>query len=56
LKHVPGRTYIVETSADLATWTTLTGTTQSDSGATRTVTDPNATGSKKFYRVRVSMP
>jgi hypothetical protein len=48
--------YTVETSPDLspASWTPLTGTTQADNGETRTVTDPNATGERKFYRVVTS--
>ena len=55
---VAGRTYTVQFKTDLAAaiWNSLTGTTQSDNGTTRTVTDPNATGPKKFYRVQISKP
>lgn len=45
------RTYVVKFRSDLAT-----GTTQSDSGSERTVTDPNATGAKKFYQVEITKP
>ncbi len=53
-----GRSYAVKFRPDLATgtWTTLTGTTQSDAGAQRTVTDLNATGAKKFYQVEITRP
>jgi len=53
-----GRSYAVKFRPDLATgtWTTLTGTTQSDTGAQRTVTDLNATGAKKFYQVEIVKP
>ena len=55
---VAGRSYSVEyrTSLTSGTWQPLTGTTQSDNGAERTVTDPAATGTQKFYRVNVSKP
>lgn len=55
---VSGRTYLPQSKNDLApgTWNPLSGTTQSDNGATRTVTDPNATGGKKIYRVQISRP
>ena len=50
-----GRTYTVLYSLDLSPsgWEVLTGTTQGDIGEERTVTDPAATGSRKFYRVRI---
>jgi hypothetical protein len=53
-----GRSYAVKFRPDLASgaWTTLTGTTQSDTGAQRTVTDLNATGAKKFYQVEITKP
>ncbi len=53
-----GRTYSVKTLTNLATgtWTTLTGTTQSDTGNQRTVTDPAATGARKFYKVEINKP
>ena len=55
---VAGRTYSVEyrTSLTAGTWQPLTGTTQSDNGAERTITDTSATGTAKFYRVNVSKP
>jgi hypothetical protein len=55
---VSGRTYIVQFTPSLATpsWQTLTGTSQSDNGSQRTVTDLNATGTTKFYRVQISKP
>ena len=55
---VAGRTYSVEyrTSLTTGTWQPLTGTTFSDNGAERTITDPAATGAEKFYRVQVSKP
>ena len=55
---VAGRTYTVISESSLANsaWVALSGTTQSDSGQQRTVTDLNATGSRKFYRVQISMP
>ena len=55
---VAGRTYSVEfrTSLTSGAWAPLTGTTFSDVGNERTVTDPAATGATKFYRVNVSKP
>jgi hypothetical protein len=55
---VSGRTYSPQFSNTLATpitWQALTGTTQTDSGVTRTVTDLNASG-PKFYHVQISKP
>ena len=53
-----GRTYTPQFTGALnsPSWVTLTGTSQSDNGATRTVTDPNATPAPKFYRVQISKP
>lgn len=53
-----GRAYAVEFRLDLATgpWVPLTGTTQSDMGSERTVTDLNATDARKFYRVEIATP
>lgn len=53
-----GRSYAVKVRPDLATgtWTTLTGTTQSDNGTERTVTDLSATGLVKFYEVEINKP
>ena len=56
---VSGRTYMVQFTPTLinpASWTTLTGTTQSDNGNQRTVTDPNAAVAPKFYRVLITKP
>ena len=55
---VAGRNYTVEftTSLTAGPWAPLPGTTQSDNGSERTVTDPNATGPRKFYRVEVEKP
>lgn len=55
---VAGRTYVLEFRTDLAAdaWAPLSGTSQSDDGAQRTVIDLNATGAKKFYRVTISKP
>ena len=56
--HLGDRTYTVEFRSELTigNWTTLGGTTQSDNGQERTVTDLNATGSTKFYRVQINKP
>jgi len=56
---VAGRTYTVKVRPDLTTgttWTTLTGTTQSDTGTTRTVNDLNATEFMKYYHVEITKP
>jgi hypothetical protein len=55
---VPGRTYLVQFTTDFTNgnWNPLTAATQSDSGNTRTVTDTDATTTRKFYRVRISYP
>jgi hypothetical protein len=52
-----GRTYTVQYKVSLTdpAWQTLTGATQSDNGAIRTVTDTTAAAAK-FYRVQVSKP
>jgi hypothetical protein len=52
---VAGRSYTVEYSDSLSSgsWQVLTGTTFTDSGNERTVTDLNASGLNKFYRVKV---
>ena len=53
-----GRTYTVQSTTSLTggSWTTLTNTTVSNNGATRTVTDLNAVEPIKFYRVIISQP
>jgi len=55
---VAGRTYSVEFRTNIATgsFAGVTGATTSDNGATRTVTDVNATNATRFYRVRISLP
>ena len=55
---VAGRTYVVETRSVFTSgaWAPLTGFTQSDNGATRTITDLNASGPTKFYRVTITKP
>lgn len=51
------RTYTVETNGDLgAVWLPLSGATVSDNGSERSVTDPNAGASRKFYRVDITKP
>ena len=54
---VGGRTYVVQFKLSLTdpTWQTLIGATQSDNGATRTVTDTPAAAAK-FYRVQIAKP
>ena len=56
--RVEGRTYTPQFRTGLASgdWGTLTGTTQIDSGAERSITDPNATGASKFYRIDITKP
>jgi hypothetical protein len=51
------RTYTVKTATTLGVpMTTLTGSTSSDNGNERTVTDTSATGSTKFYSVEIVKP
>ena len=54
----PDRNYTVQFRLSLTTgaWQALTGTTQTDSGTERTVTDLNAGGAVKFYRVEITKP
>ncbi len=53
-----GRTYAVQTSLNLQalSWTPLTTIITTDVALQRTVTDTNATGLRKFYRVEISRP
>ena len=52
-----GRTYTVQSRLTLAApWQPLGSSTQSDSGPERTVTDLNAGGAVKFYRVEITKP
>ena len=55
---VAGRTYTVTSKTDLtiAEWNAITVSAPSDSGTTRTVTDLNATGEIKFYRIEITKP
>lgn len=52
------RSYAIEFSTTLQSesWLPLAGTDFSDSGTERTVTDLNAIGFRKFYRVQISRP
>ena len=56
--RVEGRIYTPEFRTGLTSgdWDTLTGTTQIDSGGERSITDPNATGASKFYRIDITKP
>lgn len=53
----PDRTYVVQQSSNLDSgpWFPVTGVTQTSSGV-RTVTDTNAAGVLRFYRVFISKP
>jgi|GEM_PF-5458646 len=55
---VAGRRYVVQFANSLspANWQPLTGASQSENGDTRTVTDPNGTAPRRFYRVLVTTP
>ncbi len=55
---VAGRSYTVKTSLDLAagSWTTLPGGSITNTGDQRTVTDPAASETKKFYTVEIVKP
>ncbi len=55
---VAGRIYVVQYTDNLitGTWTTLSGGTTTDSGNFRTVTDPTALGTARFYRVKITLP
>lgn len=50
------RSYTVLFSTNLTDWLPLTSMTIQDNGQTRTVTDPDATATKKFYRVEITKP
>ncbi len=52
------RTYTVQFSTTLGVndWQPLTGATVQDNGQTRTVTDPDGTSPRKFYRVKITKP
>ena len=55
---VAGHTYNVTSKADLnvAGWTAVTVSPPTDNGTQRTVTDANATGVQKFYRIEITKP
>ena len=55
---VAGRSYTVMTSPDLTpgSWAPLPGGSISNNGDQRTVTDPAASGTKKFYTVEIERP
>ena len=55
---VTGRTYTVFYKRNLGdnAWSPLSGAPQSDAGSQRTVTDSDAAGKSKFYRVQISKP
>ena len=56
------RTYTVtfktafKTAFNAATWTPLPGGIVTDNSQQRTVTDPAATGAKKFYHIEITKP
>ena len=54
---VSGRTYTTQFRTDLTagSWNPLTGTTESDNGDMRTVTDTSA-AAPKYYRVQITLP
>ncbi len=54
----PSRTYTVQSRDDLSagSFAPLLGTTTTDNGTQRTVTDLNATGASRFYRVQITLP
>lgn len=57
--RLPGRTYTVKSSLTLApgsTWDPLTSFSILDNGITRTITDLDATGTRKFYKVEITKP
>ena len=55
---IAGRTYAVKYCTDLASgaWLPLISPTQTDNGVERSVTDYNAAGPRKFYRVETTLP
>jgi hypothetical protein len=57
--RLAGRTYVIESSPSLgstANWQPLASTTISDDGDQRAITDLDASGGMRFYRVRIEMP
>jgi hypothetical protein len=55
---VSGRTYTPRfaTTVKTPSWQTIPGYTQSDNGATRTVTDPSASPAPRYYQISISKP
>ena len=55
--RLDGRTYVVQSRLTLGdAWLPLVSSSQTDNGTERTVTDLNAAGGKKFYRVEITRP
>lgn len=56
--RLPDRTYTVKTSTDLlsSNWIPLSGAAVTDNATERTVTDLDASGQRKFYRVDIAKP
>ena len=54
--RLPDRTYTIETSTTLMTWTEVTDATVTDNGIERTATMLNVSSSAQFFRVRVTSP
>lgn len=55
--RLAGRSYVVQSRLTLAApWQPLGSSTQTDNGPERTVTDLDAAGGKKFYRVEITRP
>lgn len=56
--RVAGRSYVVQSRSTAASgaFVDLGSVAVADAGAVRTVTDLNATGANKFYRVRITKP
>ncbi len=54
--RLAGRTYTVQFSHDLRTWSTFTGWTTVDDGQTRTMMDIDNRSARKCYRVLISQP
>ena len=58
IPRLADRTYVVTFKLDLnaATWTPLPGGIVTDNGQQRSITDPAATGGRKFYHVEITKP
>ena len=55
---VGGRTYTITAKRTFSApaWSVIAASAPSDSGATRTITDLNATVAQKFYHVEIAKP